>query len=55
MCQLFNRGYSLQFQLTLCLFHRYAKKNFTKNPDKYLKYSPNDLERTLQSFFDGGV
>ena len=39
----------------VCLFHRYAKRNFTKNPDKYLKYSPNDLERTLQSFFDGGV
>ena len=51
-----QRLISLQFQLTLfCLFHRYAKKNFTKNPDKYLKHSPDDLERTLRSFFDGGV
>jgi len=37
-------------------FYRvHAKMNFTKNPDKYLKYSPDSLDSKLRSFFDGGV
>ena len=36
-------------------FSRHAKMNFTKNPDKYLKYSPDSLDSKLRSFFDGGV
>ncbi|XP_062508793.1 exocyst complex component 7-like [Corticium candelabrum] len=34
-------------------YDRYASAPFTKNPDKYLKYTPEDVERTLKvSFFD---
>ena len=29
--------------------------NFTKNADKYLKYTPETLEDTLRSFFDNGA
>ena len=29
--------------------------NFTKNPEKYLKYTPEMLEDTMEKFFDGGM
>ena len=28
---------------------------FTKNPEKYLKYTPEALEEMLETFFDGGA
>lgn len=34
---------------------RYSGVNFTKNPDKYLKYRPEDVEAKLNSFFDQGA
>ena len=34
---------------------RYSKMNFTKNPEKYLKHTPETLEDTLRSVFDGGA
>lgn len=38
------------------LYHyRYATLNFTKNPDKYLKYTPDALQDLLLTFFDGGA
>ncbi|XP_065826280.1 exocyst complex component 7-like [Oscarella lobularis] len=34
-------------------YERYAKAQFTKNPEKYLKHRPEDVERILEtSFFD---
>ena len=34
---------------------RYSAMSFTKNPEKYLKYTPEALEETLETFFDGGA
>ena len=34
---------------------RYSDMAFTKNPEKYLKYTPQTLEETLEEFFDGGA
>jgi len=58
MCFLFklemgNAHYGAMFWFIF--FSRHAKMNFTKNPDKYLKYSPDSLDSKLRSFFDGGV
>ncbi|CAI8016816.1 Exocyst complex component 7 [Geodia barretti] len=37
-------------------FHRvYSEFPFTKNPEKYLKFTPESLEETLETFFDGGA
>jgi exocyst complex protein 7 len=37
-------------------FHRvYSEMSFTKNPEKYLKFTPESLEETLETFFDGGA
>eukprot|EP00118_Oscarella_pearsei_P019386 m.205801 g.205801 ORF g.205801 m.205801 type:complete len:681 (+) comp39661_c1_seq25:704-2746(+) len=34
-------------------YDKYARAQFTKNPEKYLKYRPEDVERELEtSFFD---
>ena len=41
---------------TVLLYYcRYAPLQFTKNPEKYLKYDPEHLENCLRSFFDGGA
>lgn len=37
------------------LYLRYGSLSFTKNPEKYIKYSPDTLELHLKSFFDGGA
>ena len=37
------------------LLLRYGSLNFTKNPEKYVKYTPETLELHLKSFFDGGA
>lgn len=38
------------------IFHeRYGSRNFTKNPEKYLKYTPDTLNNLLLTFFDGGA
>ena len=44
-----NALYSLSLSLS------YSRRNFTKNPEKYLKYTPDTLEDCLKSFFDGGA
>ena len=31
---------------------RYKHTNFTKNPDKYIKYSPADVATFIDQFFD---
>jgi exocyst complex protein 7 len=33
-------------------FHRYSKTSFTRNHDKYLKYTPQDLSETIDTMFD---
>lgn len=33
-------------------FKKYANTNFAKHMDKYVKYSPQDLDRIMQTFFD---
>ena len=33
----------------------YSEMSFTKNPEKYLKFTPESLEETLETFFDGGA
>ncbi len=38
----------------VCMF-RNSKLPFTKNPEKYLRYSPEDVKLTLEKFFDGGA
>jgi hypothetical protein len=34
---------------------RYGALNFTKNPEKYLKHTPESLNELLLKFFDGGA
>lgn len=31
---------------------KYEKLNFTKNPEKYIKYSVEDVEKVIERFFD---
>ena len=38
----------------LCMC-RNSKLGFTKNQEKYLRYTPDDVRLTLQTFFDGGA
>ena len=33
-------------------FDKYAHVPFTKNPEKYVKYNPDDVEARIQNFFD---
>ena len=35
--------------------HSYSEISFTKNPEKYLKFTPEALEEMLETFFDGGA
>lgn len=37
------------------LFYSYSTVNFTKNPDKYIKFSPDEVETKLMLFFDQGA
>ena len=39
----------------MCCFSQcsHLTVNFTKNPDKYIKYKPDELKSTLNTFFDG--
>ena len=40
----------------VCLFLcRFSEVHFTKNYEKYVKYTPETLEETLETFFDGGA
>lgn len=50
-----GNAHEQSYVLVQFFFSRHAKMNFTKNPDKYLKYSPDSLDSKLRSFFDGGV
>ncbi|KAI1285928.1 Exocyst complex component 7 [Halotydeus destructor] len=36
-------------------FERYVMSSFTKNPEKYLKYKPNDVARAIDTFFDSAA
>lgn len=36
----------------LLLFSRYSSLQFTKNPEKYIKYTVEEVEAMLKSFFD---
>jgi exocyst complex protein 7 len=31
---------------------KYKRMNFTRNPDKYIKYSVEDVESMINRFFD---
>lgn len=38
------------------MFHdKYTRLNFTKNPDKYIKYSVDDVGRMIDKFFDASA
>ena len=37
------------------LFRRFSGVNFTKNRDKYIKFTPDDVEAKLLGFFDQGA
>lgn len=38
------------------MFHdKYTRLNFTKNPDKYIKYSMDDVGRMIDKFFDASA
>lgn len=36
----------------LLLFSRYSSLQFTKNPEKYIKYTVEEVDAMLKSFFD---
>lgn len=36
-------------------YRQFSKANFTKNHEKYVKYTPESLEDTLRAFFDSGA
>ena len=35
--------------------YRFSVADFTKNPDKYIKYTPRDVELKISKFFDLGA
>ena len=38
------------------MFHdKYTMLNFTKNPDKYIKYCVNDVGQMIDKFFDASA
>ena len=45
-----NKSFILPYYLAFLA--RYKDANFTKNPDKYLKYSVEDLAGLINGFFD---
>lgn len=50
-----NDNVELILPLYTTFYEMYASLNFTKNPEKYLKYTPNSLNEVLLTFFDGGA
>ena len=43
--------YGLKF-CSVIFFSRYSSLQFTKNPEKYIKYTVEEVEAMLKSFFD---
>lgn len=40
----------------LCVFcFRYIDAGFTKNIDKYIKYTPSDISNIIDTFFDAAA
>ena len=48
-----NRNYIMPFYSGF--LKRYRATNFTKNPDKYIKYSEADLVKYIDGFFDAAA
>ena len=47
-----GHGRSLMLFVNYC---RFSVADFTKNPDKYIKYTPRDVELKISKFFDLGA
>ena len=41
--------------MVVSVFVRFASAEFTKNPDKYIKFAPKDVELKINKFFDQGA
>jgi len=59
MCPLyeeFYRKWEYNYPKQTCYYYltcSHLNVSFTKNPDKYIKYKPIEVEGILNSFFDG--